>query len=275
MGSITRPGTPTETLVLGQQQAVPLPGQGTAGNPAPAVLAVNTPAVYTDPNTIRTSTFTDWAGFGTGAADVDGTGYLSLTYRDAAALPWLDTDNLADRTRTFFDGRANPIKTVLPDDNFTTAQFDSLFNEVTQVTDANGNTTNDGLDSRGNVTTVTDALNKTWTNQYDSHGNLTLATDPYPADSTAYTYDALDRLTTTTDAYGQSQTLAYDNAGDVTAATDERHQTTDYTYDNAGRVLTMTTPDGTTQHPVWQYGYDGDGNETSVTDPLNHVTTSQ
>jgi hypothetical protein len=34
------------------------------------------------------------------APSADGTGCVSLNYR-AAALPWLDTDNLADRTRTF------------------------------------------------------------------------------------------------------------------------------------------------------------------------------
>ena len=37
----------------------------------------------------------------------------------------------------------------------------------------------------------------------------------------------------------------------------------------------MTTPDGGARHPVWQYGYDGDGNRTSVTDPLQHVTASK
>src|SRR5260370_21909990 len=68
-------------------------------------------------------------GFGTGAAYVDGIAHLSLTYRDAAALPWLDTDNLADRSRTYFDPKANPLKTVLPDDNIIQEQFDPTFNE--------------------------------------------------------------------------------------------------------------------------------------------------
>jgi RHS repeat-associated protein len=275
VSSITRPGTTAEQLTPGQQQAVPAPGSGTSTNPAPAVLAVNAPAVYVDPNANTWVTFADWVGFGTGAAFADGTGYLSLTYRDAAALPWLDTDNLADRTRTFFDAKANPLKTVLPDDNYVQAQFDPTFSEVTQYTDENGGTTNYGLDAHGNVTTVTDALTKTWHNSYDGRGRLTLATDPYASDSTTYAYDNRDRLTQTTDAYGKSQTLAYDNAGNVTAATDRRNKTTSYTYDNAGRVKTMTTPDGGAQHPVWQYSYDGDGNRTTVTDPLQHVTTSK
>jgi len=73
-------------------------------------------------------------------SSTDGTGYLSLTYRDAAALPWLDTDNLADRSRTFFDAQANPLKTVLPDDNYPQEQFNN-FSEVTSYTDPNGATT--------------------------------------------------------------------------------------------------------------------------------------
>ncbi len=124
-------------------------------------------------------------------ASTDGTGYLSLTYRDAAALPWLDTDNLADRTRTFFDAKANPTKTVLPDDNYVPEQFDPIFNELTQYTNENGDTTTYGLDAHGNVTTTTDALNKTWHNTYDSRGRLTLATDPYASDSTTFAYDDL------------------------------------------------------------------------------------
>src|SRR5262249_3788616 len=70
-------------------------------------------------------------------SSTDGTGYLSLTYRDAAALPWLDTDNLADRSRTFFDARANPLKTVLPADNYVQEQFTN-FCEVTSYTDPRG-----------------------------------------------------------------------------------------------------------------------------------------
>jgi RHS repeat-associated protein len=273
VSSITRPGTTAEQLTPGQQQAVPAPGFGTPGSPAPAVLAVNAPAVYVDADANTWITFADWVGFGTGSAYADGTGYLSLTYRDAAALPWLDTDNLGDRTRTYFDAKANPLKTVLPDDNYVQAQFDATFNEVTQYTDENGDATNYGLDAHGNVTAVTDALTKTWHNTYDGRGRLTLATDPYASDSTTYAYDAFDRLTQTTDAYGKSQKLLYDSAGDVTATTDPRNKTTTYTFDNAGRELTMTTPDGGPQHPVWQYGYDGDGNVTITTDPLRHTTT--
>ena len=160
---------------------------------------------------------------------VAGGDWVRLTYRNAAALPWLDTDNLGDRTRTFFDAKANPLKTVLPDDNYFQAQFDPTFNEVTSYTDENGGTTNYGLDAHGNVTAVTDALTKTWHNTYDGRGRLTLATDPYASDSTTYAYDTSDRLTKTTDAYSKFQTLAYDSAGDVTASTDQRSKTTSYT----------------------------------------------
>src|SRR6516162_4150517 len=91
---------------------------------------------------------------------VAGGDWVRLTYRDAAALPWLDTDNLADRSRTFFDSKANPTETVLPDDNYVQETFDPTFNESTSYTDENRNTTTYTLDTHGNVTATTDPYTK-------------------------------------------------------------------------------------------------------------------
>ncbi len=121
------PGTPAVSIIPAQLQALSSTG----------ILAVDTPAVYTDARGNLWSGGTDWLGFGTINEYVDGTGYVSLAYRDNAALPWLTTNNLGQRTRTFFDSFANPLKTVLPDDNYETDQFNS-YGDVTLATDPNG-----------------------------------------------------------------------------------------------------------------------------------------
>jgi RHS repeat-associated protein len=228
------------------------------------ILVVNAPAVYTDGLGNGWGGGVDWSGFGTVNEYVDGTGYLSPAYRDTNGLPWLVSDNLAERVRTFFDGLGNPTKIVLPDDSVIGAQWDD-FSDLLQFTDPNNHPTNYGYDNYGNVTSVTDALGKTWNYYYDNtaqhHRLLTLTTDPLGAQGQQrqYYYDNLDRLTKTADSVGNSVTQQYDNAGNVTSVTDQRGKTTTYTYDNVGRVKTMTTPDGGTPHPVWQYDYDPAG----------------
>jgi len=137
---------------------------------------VESQAQYTDGNTNQWNTRLDWLGFGRMTQDTDPLTNQAVTHRDTNGLPWLAADQLARRTRTFFDSNANPVKTVLPDDNYVQAQFDTTFNEVTSYTDENGGTTNYGLDAHGNVTTVTDALTKTWHDTFDGRGRLTLAT---------------------------------------------------------------------------------------------------
>jgi len=58
-------------------------------------------------------------------------------------------------------------------------------------------------------------------------------------------------------------TLAYDSNGFLVSVTDPLKQTTSFTHDADGRVLTKTLPDGR----VISYSYDANGNLTSITPP--------
>lgn len=69
-------------------------------------------------------------------------------------------------------------------------------------------------------------------------------------------------------------TYVYDSQGRMTRSTTAAGGATDYGYDAAGNLTTVTAPannDGGTR-PVTSYAYDSLGRVTSVTDALNHAT---
>ena len=104
----------------------------------------------------------------------------------------------------------------------------------------------------------------------------TLSTSYANAEETHYQYDAQGNTVLTTYNDGSFVQKTYDDFGRMTA---ESYQTAeggtplwkDYQYDAQGRLVEVTLPQvaGT---PVYQYGYDANGNQTSIVDPLGHTT---
>jgi RHS repeat-associated protein len=70
-------------------------------------------------------------------------------------------------------------------------------------------------------------------------------------------------------------TYAYDAKGRVLSTTDAVGSVTDYVYDMAGNLSTVTAPSNNDAgtRPMTTYGYDALGRVTSVTLPLTYVTT--
>jgi RHS repeat-associated protein len=109
---------------------------------------------------------------------------------------------------------------------------------------------------------------------YDSYGDLTSKTtglvptlsglSSSASATTTYTYDADGEATSTVSPDGN---VSGANAGNYTTLT---------TYNADGDVTSTSEGDGS-GHTVTprqtSYGYDGNGNETSITDPLNNTTT--
>lgn len=164
-------------------------------------------------------------------------------------------------------------------------------------------------DVMGRLTAVTNALNETTTysyslaNQlirvqypdgnglgkaYDEMGRLIRRTDPSGKTDT-YFYDAASNLTKKTDRMGQSTTYAYSNRNLLTSVVDAK-ETISYTWDTAGRRLSMTDQTGKTAYAYetgsgWltkvtypdqrttTYAYDSQGNRTRMTDPFGIVTS--
>jgi RHS repeat-associated protein len=175
-----------------------------------------------------------------------------------------------------------------------------LLNHLATSTDPAGNVITYTTDSLGRIVGLNDPDKGPWTYTYDASGNVLTETDALVTQVVSYAYDALDRLTSKTtsgdgntftwaydqaqtgyynvgkltaksDPYG-SETFSYDNVGKLVSTT----RTTDgvsypftYSFDNAGRLLTESYPDGDS---VGTLGYDAAGELTSVPNLVTSVT---
>jgi RHS repeat-associated protein len=172
-------------------------------------------------------------------------------------------------------------------------------------------TTSYTYDAEGNERTQTDPLSHTMTYTYDADGDPTSSQKP-DGNTAHYAYNLDDELTSYTPPGGTAQTTTYDGDGNVLTEADGKNNTThyhhndldqqissttpsgretDYTYDPTGMLGSMTDPDGrvTTDGynnadeltavdysdgstPDVTYGYDGAGNQTSMSDGLGSAS---
>ncbi len=190
-----------------------------------------------------------------------------------------------------------------PEARTMTASYDALYRLPDVITD-NGLSTDYDYDLHGRVISVkrSDGLDTRETtysyhaDTIDGNGNTVLgrlasvdgARDEFGiSDVTSYTYDANNRRIKRTNALGhESEVISFDAAdrplivedannvqtvfvydalGRVTSST-TAGAVTSYTYDEAGNVLTVTAPNGSTL----TYGYNDAQWLTSITDTLNH-----
>ncbi|MES9905951.1 MAG: RHS repeat-associated core domain-containing protein, partial [Sedimenticola sp.] len=122
-------------------------------------------------------------------------------------------------------------------------------NNLTQVTDAENNTTNTSYTPRNRPEVITHADNSSIRHTYDAVGNLDTLIDEN-AKTTTYTYDGENRL--------QSRT-------------NPNNETTRYTYDKNGNKTETRQPLGL----KWAYAYDAHNRLKEAKDSLNHTTVYQ
>ncbi|MBI4355825.1 MAG: VCBS repeat-containing protein, partial [Candidatus Omnitrophica bacterium] len=264
----TRKISPSETIGLVNLST----GLGTQTNPAPLVFPAETVATFTDGNGHVTRFTTDRFGASTSVTDAL-TRQTTIT-RDANGNPIrLVNPNGAVTTLTY-DARGNLRASTQQSIAATTAfTYEPTFNQVTAITDPNGNTTQIAYDAFGNPTRITDAFGTVTEMTYDGRGLLTSVTSakgkPEEA-TTTLTYDAITgNLLTTADPLGHTTTLTYDPAGDVATTTDAAGHTTRFAYDALNRLTQVTDPD----LKVTSYTYDPSGHLTTVADANGHTTT--
>ena len=162
----------------------------------------------------------------------------------------------------------------------TTRTYDAWDN-VTATTDPNGVTTTNTYDGDENLLAIETPLDATHTATtaytYDAHGNELTETDPEGRVTTS-TYSARGLLASRADADGDTTTYTEDIAGDVLTAVAPRgnapgaspsHFRTSRTYDDAGDLISETTPNGKTTSAT----YDGDSQKVTSTDADGDVTT--
>lgn len=176
----------------------------------------------------------------------------------------------ADDTDTGRRGRVATVTNALGHATQISA-YDANGRPLT-VVDPNGVVTTLTYDARGRL--VSQAIDGEVTGyQYDGVGQLIRLTLPDGA-WIAYSYDAAHRLTGLDDALGNRVRYTLDALGnrlreDVTDPANQLSRTHRRAYDALNRLYR----DIGAQDQITEYGYDANGNLTSITDPLNRIAT--
>jgi YD repeat-containing protein len=274
-----------------------------------------------------TTTYT-YDGKGNRLTATDATGHLTTYTYNADNQLTKVTDPLSRATSYAYDSFGDVIQTTDPLNNVTYSFYDDLgrlvmtvdpagaatgytynvFDEVTSVTryanlvtgtitagtlpsvtaDAvNDITTYTDYDSAGNATLTIDGEKYATVNAYDSFGELltqkraatkitatitpgVAPTVPTSANdqTTTYAYGADGELSSTTDALGDQVSNTVDVFGRTAAAKDDFANAETYGYDPDGDVTTLTDRDGN----ATTYKYDARGNVILTTDALGNKT---
>ena len=139
--------------------------------------------------------------------------------------------------------------------------YNAVGNRVT-VKDPDGHVTTFGYDASNRVTSKIDPLQNKWTYTYDANGNQ-LSTVNANGKTINYTYDSDNELTGIQyPAPDAPVSFTYTPTGQRKTMSDGLGTTT-WSYDNLGRLIAVTDPNGKTV----KYGYDAAGNRTGLTYP--------
>lgn len=172
------------------------------------------------------------------------------------------TDALGNKIRLAYDGNDNLTGLIDGEGRSITYTYDPA-DQLIKAEEA-GAVTAYTYDSVGNVSTVTDGNGNTTSYTYDLAGRLTSRTNPL-GETERYTYDLNDCLEAFTQGDGSAITYDYDKLNqlvsvDYSAAEEEDSQVL-YAYDSEGRRISMKDLTGTST-----YTYDEAGRVESVTD---------
>jgi RHS repeat-associated protein len=197
------------------------------------------------------------------------------------------TDPRGKTTSYGYDSSGNLNQIVDPDGNTTTLTHDADSGDLLTVVDPRGNvsgcscaanyTISATYDAAGHPLTTTDQLGNVTTFTYDDNGNRLTVKNALNKTWT-YAYNDANEISSVTDPNGATITNTYTVRGELAAVTDQLGHKTSFSYDDAGRLAAKVMPRGnesgaTPSDYTWTYGYDGNGNRTTITDPLGHETT--
>ena len=168
----------------------------------------------------------------------------------------------------------NQLEGVLAEDGSTQGRdYNSQYLPET-FTDQNGNQTQITWNTRCNAPSeVIDAEGNTVTITYDTDENPSSILDPRGyTTSIAYTDTNFPHLATEiTDPFLNTTSFTYDSQGHVLTSEDAKGETTTYTYDTSGQLLTQTDALNNTI----SYTYDSLGRVVETTDPSGVVTKNE
>ncbi len=237
-------------------------------------------------------------------------GAVSTYTYDSAGRVLTTTDPVGSVTTNRYDAAGRLAETTAADGTWLRYTYDAAGRSLGSLTSA-GATSSTTYDAAGRVATTTNALGGVTAYAYDDAGRVLTTTDPL-GNVTTNTYDASGQLASTTDAAGGVTSYARDVLGRVTQVTDPDGVVTSTTYDLLGNVATRRNAAGASVRlyydamgrPTGQYdddgvyseraydlagqlsqvsssagvttfGYDVDGNRTTVVDPRGNAPGGQ
>ena len=200
----------------------------------------------------------------------------SYTYYDNNNLE-TKTDRNGQISTYTYDGAGKLLTTVLvsPTGNITKANTYSKTGNLTQQSEQ-GAQISYQYDNLGRLTNVTDpdGITKVYTyNLNDQPTSFQLKQNSVEKLNLAYTYDALDRLSTVKEGATQIAGYSYDQNGNQTNQTFNNGTSSNYTYNKANQILTLSNQKGAAILSGYAYQYYTDGNAYKITDNDNIVTT--
>ncbi|PSJ26946.1 hypothetical protein B7P34_20355 [Streptosporangium nondiastaticum] len=213
----------------------------------------------------RTIPFTlDAAGLLTKVALPDGT---SVSYSYTGGLLTSVTDQAGKTSSYTHDANKRLVTATGRGGGKVTNTYDNDGRVVSQ-TDSFGKTTTFTRSDNRDVHT-TDRSGGVWTDVYS--GNVLMASiDPY-GKKVEYSYDRNLRPVSITDALGNTTEMTYDSAGRMTMRKSPSSVglAETWTYDSAGNIASHSDSRGKT----WRYGYDSANRITTSTDPSGGKVT--
>jgi len=168
-----------------------------------------------------------------------------------------------------YDRAGNLVKQILPNGGVIINEYDEM-NRKIKVTDPDGNTTRIFYDNTGNIV------------KYVEPGNYNPEKDD--GVGTTYLYDSMNRLIQIVNAAGiVVEKNIYNTAGEIikkidsvgykSADNDNDRHGVEFSYDLAGRLVEITTPEAKIHgRKSQQYTYDAEGNITGIVDGNGNST---
>ncbi len=185
-----------------------------------------------------------------------------------------ETDPLGHMVTNEYDAFGRLIRRVNQLGDERLIAYDTNGN-VTSLTDELGNVVVFEYDTFGRQTRKTDARGVETTYTYDENGNrltesTTRQTDGGPEVlTTAYVYDAMNRVVQTVDPNGAASFNEYNETGQLAATIDRLGRRTEYEYEIRGLRTRALYADGTEE--LWSY--DAEGQQVEATDRAGFTTT--
>jgi RHS repeat-associated protein len=197
-----------------------------------------------------------------------------------------------------YDGSHQMNSQTDPDNNTTTTLYDSSNRVMSQtdalhrtrtwsysqwapgenettITNPGGDITDEQFDFSGEPLRITHAqgTSQAVTRSYTYTDNLPVSLTDENGHTTSWTYNAAGDRASQTDPNNHATSWGHDAQHDLTSIITPSGHTTTITYDTNGnptQVSRTLTETGQTQST--SYTYDGTGDQTSSTDPLNHTS---